>query len=136
MPTYHSRTLSVTIARPWKEVYAFAADPANMAEWAAGLGGDFEPAPDGDGWIANQDGTAIRITFTPPNDFGVLDHDVHTPGGVVHVALRVVPNGSGAEVTFLLLQERAMSDAELERDAAAVQKDLDTLKRLMEDAPR
>lgn len=135
MVTYDSRTLSVSINRPWNEVYAFAADPANMTQWAAGLGSDFAPAADGGGWIAHDPGgNAIRITFTPSNPFGVLDHDVHTPGGIVHVALRVVPNGDGAEVTFLLLQERGMTDDELARDAAAVQKDLDTLKRLMEGA--
>ncbi len=133
MPTHTSRTISVTIERGWQEVYAFAADPANMTQWAPGLGQDFAPAEDGDGWIARDPGGApIRITFTPPNPFGVLDHDVHTPAGIVHVALRVMPNGDGAEVAFLLLQERGMTDADYARDAAAVEKDLQALKRVME----
>jgi hypothetical protein len=130
MITYTSRTVGITIDRPWQEVYAYAADPANMPHWAAGLGSDF--APEGDYWVARQDGNAIRIHFTPNNPHGVLDHDVHTPGGVVHVAMRVMPNGDGADVTFLLLQERGMTDAAFERDAKAVQKDLETLKALLE----
>lgn len=130
MPTVNSRTLSVTIDRPWQEVYGFAADPANMTQWAAGLGADF--SPDGDVWVARQGGEIIRIRFAPRNPFGVLDHDVHVGETVVHVAMRVMPNGDGAEVTFLLLQERSMTDAAFERDAGLVQKDLETLKSILE----
>jgi len=66
MPTYRSRTLSVTIARPWTEVYAYAADPRNMHHWAAGLGQDF--APDGDGWAFHDPGGhRIRLAFTLAN---------------------------------------------------------------------
>ncbi|NGP17907.1 SRPBCC family protein [Devosia aurantiaca] len=130
MPSFKSRTISVTINRDWQEVYAFACDPANMTQWAAGLGNDF--APEGDYWVARQEGNAIRIHFCPINPFGVIDHDVHVGDAVVHVASRVMPNGDGAEVTFLLLQERSMTDAEFERDAGMVQKDLDTLKAILE----
>ena len=130
MTTFKARTLSVTINRDWREVYQFAADPANMAQWAAGLGEDF--SRDGEFWVAHQEGNPIRIHFTPSNPFGVINHDVHVGSDVVHVASRVVPNDSGAEVTFLLLQERGMTNAEFERDAAMVQKDLDALKAILE----
>ena len=131
MPIFRSRTLSVTIAHPWTEVYAYASDPRNMHHWAAGLGQDF--APDGDGWAFHDPGGhRIRLTFTPPNIYGVLDHDVFTPTGVVHSTMRVMPNGEGAEVTFLLLQLPGMTDTEFARDAAAVQKDLETLKGILE----
>jgi hypothetical protein len=131
MPTYPSRTLSVSIDRPWQEVYAYAADPRNMHHWAAGLGTDF--APDGDGWAFHDPGgNRIRLTFTPSNIYGVLDHDVFTPAGVVHSAMRVLPNGDGAEVTFLLLQLPGMTDSEFARDAATVQQDLETLRGILE----
>jgi hypothetical protein len=131
MPTYPSRTLSVSIDRPWQEVYAYAADPRNMHHWAAGLGTDF--APDGDGWAFHDPGgNRIRLTFTPDNIYGVLDHDVFTPAGVVHSAMRVLPNGDGAEVTFLLLQLPGMTDSEFARDAATVQQDLETLRGILE----
>ena len=75
------------------------------------------------------------MRFSPHNTFGVLDHDVFVGDETVHVAMRVMPNGDGAEVTFLLLQAPGQSDAEYSRDAAAVQKDLDTLKALLERKP-
>jgi len=131
MPTYNSRTIGITIARDWRAVYAYAANPANMTQWAAGLGNAF--VEDGDFWVARDPGgNAIRVRFCPPNEFGVLDHDVHVGDAIVHVALRVMPNGDGADVSFLLLQERGMSDADFERDAAAVRKDLAALKRILE----
>ncbi|SFV30962.1 hypothetical protein SAMN05216456_1188 [Devosia crocina] len=132
MSTFKSRTLSVTINRNWRDVYSYAAEPANMVHWAAGLGAGFE----GEGleWKAHgAGGTAVRIRFTQRNEFGVLDHDVFVDGRIVHVPLRVMPNGDGAEVSFLLLQTPDLDDAAFERDAEAVNKDLQTLKAIMED---
>lgn len=132
MPTFPSRTLSITIERPWEQVYAFAANPANMTQWAAGLGSDFHQ--DGNVWEAQAaGGMPVRISFTPDNPFGVLDHDVHVGSDIVHVALRVMPNGTGATVTFLLLQEGAITDEAFERDAQAVRADLEKLKSILEE---
>ncbi len=132
MPTLRSSTLSVSIERPWQEVYAYAADPTNMPRWAAGLGQGFER--DGDDWVFREPGGNLaRLWFTPPNPFGVLDHDVLPAGqDPVHVAMRVMPNGDGAEVTFLLIEAPGMSNADYQRDAAAVMKDLQTLKSILE----
>ena len=131
MPTLKSSTLSVTIDRAWTDVYDYASDPANMSHWAAGLGSGFERS--GDDWMLfDPVGNPIRMRFTERNGFGVLDHDVFVDGQMVHIAMRVVPNGDGAEVTFLLLQGPGQSDAAFLRDAGAVMKDLETLKTLME----
>ncbi len=132
MPTLRSSTLSISIERAWPEVYAYAADPANMPQWAAGLGNGFER--DGDDWLfRDPGGNPARVRFTPPNPYGVLDHDVFPAGqDPVHVAMRVMPNGDGAEVTFLLIETPGMSNADYQRDAAAVMKDLQTLKAILE----
>lgn len=130
MATFPARTLSVDIDRPFDAVYAYAADPANLVRWAPGLGTDFRR--DGEDWLFRQAGETIRLRFTPNNPFGVLDHDVFTPQGVVHVAMRAMPNGDGTTVTFLLLQTPDLDDARLARDAAAVQRDLDALKAILE----
>lgn len=131
MQTLKSRTLSVTIERSWTEVYDYASDPANLTHWAAGLGEGFER--NGDRWtFRDPGGNPVTMTFTETNPYGVLDHDVYVGDQIVHVALRVAPNGDGAEVSFLLLQPPEMSDADIERDAAAVRKDLQTLKGLLE----
>jgi len=37
-----SRHISTSIKRPATEVYDYAANPANLPEWAAGLGGSIE----------------------------------------------------------------------------------------------
>lgn len=130
MATFPARTLSVDIDRPFDTVYAYAADPANLAHWAPGLGSDFRR--EGQDWLFRQAGETIRLRFAPPNPFGVLDHDVHTRNGVVHVAMRAMLNGDGSTVTFLLLQTPDLDDAALARDAAAVQRDLQNLKAVLE----
>ncbi len=76
----------------------------------------------------------MRVRFAPANDFGVIDHTVTLPDGrIVENALRVVPNGDGAEVMFTLLRQPDMDDAAFESDAAHVALDLDTLAKLIED---
>ena len=134
MTTLAARIIHTSIHRGWRAVHAFAAKPENMPLWASGLAAGL--TRDGDDWIA--DGGPIgnvRVRFAPPNDFGIIDHRVTLPDGtVVDNALRVVPNGDGAEVMFTLLRQPAMDDAAFESDAAHVARDLEALKRLMENA--
>jgi hypothetical protein len=131
MTVYPSRTLSVSIDRDWREVYDFASVPQNFARWAAGLGRRFEKA--GEDWSAEDpQGRPLRIRFTPPNAFGVLDHDVVSAAGDSRNPMRVVANGTGAEVLFTVLRTPGMTDEMFGADAAAVQRDLETLKRLLE----
>jgi hypothetical protein len=53
----------------------------------------------------------VRIRFAPRNPYGFLDHDV-TVGSTspVHIPMRVVPNGEGAEFIFTLIRQPGMSD--------------------------
>lgn len=133
MSTLPARIVHRSIARDWRAVYAFAGNPENMPLWASGLASGL--TREGDDWIA--DGGPIgnvRVRFAPPNDFGVIDHTVTLPNGfVVENALRVVPNGDGAEVMFALLRQPDMDDAAFESDAAHVARDLDALAKLMEE---
>ncbi|HVK91296.1 MAG TPA: SRPBCC family protein [Mycoplana sp.] len=127
-----ARIIHCTIACDWREVYGFASRPENMPEWASGLASGL--TPDGEDWIADGGpvGT-VRVRFAPQNAFGVIDHTVAMADGrVVHNALRVVPNGDGAEVMFTLLRLPGMDDAAFEADAAHVARDLQALKDLME----
>ncbi len=134
MSTCQVEIIHTTITRPWRDVYEFARQPRNMARWAAGLAAGLRQ--DGDEWIGDGGPLGdIRVRFTPPNGFGVIDHDVTLPGGLtVHNALRVVPNGSGAEVMFTLIRQPEMDDAMFETDAAAVRRDLAALKSLLEES--
>lgn len=131
MTVYTCRTITVSIDRDWREVYDFASIPQNFQRWAAGLGRRFEGS--GEDWTAEDpDGRPIRIRFSRPNEFGVLDHIVTVGGRETHNALRVVPNATGAEVTFTLLQAPDTSEEAFAADAAAVERDLHSLKSLLE----
>lgn len=126
-----AKIVHITIERNWRDVYAFAARPENMPLWASGLAAGLEP--DGEDWVVHGALGNVRVRFTPPNDFGVLDHLVTLETGLrVHNALRVVPNGSGAEVMFTLLKQPDMSTEQFDSDADWVQKDLIALKERLE----
>jgi hypothetical protein len=92
-----------------------------------------EVRKDGDAWLADAPFGKVRLTFTPTNAYGVLDHDVTLESGVtVHNPMRVVPNGEGSEFTFTLIRRPGMSNEEFAEDGATVERDLKTLKELLE----
>jgi hypothetical protein len=127
-----SRIIHRSVEKPWSHVYDFISDPQNMPRWAAGLAGGLKP--DGEDWIADGGPLGeVRVNFAPVNEFGVVDHVVTLPDGRrVYNALRVTPNGSGAEVSFTLLRLQDMTDEDFEQDARAITADLETLKSLLE----
>ena len=126
-----SRHVSIVIARPAVEVYEYAADPANLPHWAAGLAKG-EATPDGEAVVVDSPMGRVRVTFAPRNPFGVLDHDVVLPSGEsVYNPLRVLNHPEGAELLFTVRQ-RDLSDDEFERDIAAVAADLGRLRELLE----
>ncbi|MEQ8345987.1 MAG: hypothetical protein RIB84_18025 [Sneathiellaceae bacterium] len=126
-----TRVVSQSIERPWQEVYAFAAEPRNMPQWASGLGASLERV-EGD-WVAQGPEGPVRVRFSERNGFGVLDHHVVlAPGVEVLVPLRVLPNGAGAEMQLTLFRQPGMSDAQFAADADWITRDLQTLKRLLE----
>ncbi|WP_214408210.1 SRPBCC family protein [Pseudonocardia lacus] len=129
---FESRHLSVSIARPWREVYDFACEPANLPQWAAGLAGSTVELIDGD-WVTDSPMGRVKVAFTRPNEFGVLDHDVTLPTGeVVNNPVRVFGNGDGCDVVFSVRRRDGMTAADLDGDARLVQQDLQTLRALME----
>jgi carbon monoxide dehydrogenase subunit G len=124
--------VSVYIARPPAAVYEFASDPTNLPRWAAGLA-QSEVRRDGDEWIADAPFGTVRVRFAERNSLGVMDHDVTLASGVtVHNSMRVVPNGDGSELLFTVIRQPGMSDEQFASDQAAVEKDLKTLKGLLE----
>jgi hypothetical protein len=77
--TYPVRHVSVPIQQAFERVNAFLGDPANMAKWASGLGKDFHKIAEHE-WETEGPLGKVRVKFTPPNAFGIIDHDV-TPEG-------------------------------------------------------
>lgn len=135
MSTMQARIVHISIERHWREVARFVLKPENVSQWASGLASGLKPH--GDHWIADGGPLGeIEVRFAPPNDLGVADHEVTLPDGTkVYNALRVAPNGDGAEVAFTLLRMPGTSDADFEADEKHIRKDLETLKGLME-SPR
>ena len=126
-----SRHIAERIERPADEVYAYAADPAHLPEWAAGLGDGIDQV-DGRWFLRAGDGS-VEIAFAPRNEFGVLDHYVTMPTGeTIYVPMRVLADGEASEVVFTLRRLPEMTDEELAHDEAAVVADLLKLKGVLE----
>jgi len=132
MPS-ESRHITAWIARRAADVYDYASNPANIPEWAPGLGSAVENV-DGH-WFVETGMGRVGVVFAERNELGVLDHDVTLPSGeVVHNPMRVVPDGDGSEVEFVLRRRPNMTDEEFARDEGLVQADLTRLKHILEDA--
>lgn len=127
----NARTLAVSIGCAPDQVYDFASDPRNLPRWSI-----FRSATrSGDQWVMDTPDGPVALRFVEANELGVLDHYVKLGSGVeIYVPMRVVPNGEGSEVLFTLLQTLDMSDEEFAEDAKQVERDLATLKAVLEDA--
>ncbi|WP_436530339.1 SRPBCC family protein [Actinoplanes sp. HUAS TT8] len=127
-----SRHVTEYIDRPARVVYEYAAEPANLAHWAAGLGSSIR-REDGRWFVDVPQGGRAEVAFVARNDLGVLDHEVHLPdGGIVYIPVRVIADGENAEVVLTVRRAAGMTDDEFDRDAAAVATDLATLKQILE----
>ena len=125
------RNISVSIHRSPADVYGFIANGENIPRWAAGLGAEVRRA-DRD-WIVRGPLGEVRVRFVQRNELGVADHGVTLPTGeTVNNPIRVIPNGAGSTVIFTILMRAGVSNQEFDEDSQAVQKDLDTLKALLE----
>lgn len=125
------RHVSVSIARAPEEVYRFTYDVSTWVKWAHGLGTSV--TKQGDDWIAHGPLGEVTVRLADENSFGVLDHDVTLPSGqTVRNPLRVLPNGAGSELVFSVFRQPGTTDESFQQDTGAVQRDLQTLKRLLE----
>lgn len=124
--------VSIYIARRPSDIYEFASNPKNLPLWAAGLTSS-EIHWDGTAWVADAPFGKAKIRFVEKNALGVMDHEVELDSGVViHNPMRVVPNGDGSEFIFTLLRQSGMTEEQFAEDKRAVEKDLRTLKEILE----
>ena len=130
MPS-ESKQISEWIDRRAADVYEYASDPANLPQWAPGLGNSVQNV-DGQ-WFVQTPSGPVGFAFVERNEYGVLDHEVTLPSGeVIYNPMRVVPDGDGCEVVFSLRRLPDMSDEDFARDAGLVQADLTRLKHVLE----
>jgi hypothetical protein len=129
--TFITKHISVSIDRPAAQVYEFASNPENLPKWAAGLSGSIRKV--NDDWVAESPMGPVKVKFAEKNEFGVLDHDVIVSSGVtIYNSMRVFPNNDGSELVFTLYRRPEMTDQNFMEDAESVEKDLITLKILLE----
>ena len=84
-------------------------------------------------WFVETGAGRVGVAFAERNELGVLDHDVTLPSGeVVHNPMRVVRDGAGSEVEFVLRRRPEMTDEDFARDEDLVQADLTRLKHILE----
>lgn len=128
---FQSRHVSVFIAAAPDVVYEYACNPARLPEWAAGLADGVRR--EGGRWIAESPLGVVEVRFVPRNEHHVLDHDVVLPDGTVVLnPMRVVAADDGAEVIFTIRRRDGMTVEEFAADVAAVEADLETLRRKVE----
>lgn len=124
-------TLAIQIDCPPDTVARFARDPRNLPRWASAFCRSVSRVRNA--WLAETPQGLVKIRFAPDNDFGVLDHVVTiAPGHEVHVPMRVVPCGAGSVVLFTLLPAATDTEDSRRSDLAAVERDLQTLKQVLE----
>ena len=127
-----ARTFSVSIRLEWKALYERIWHPSVFTQWAAGLANS-ELRQHGETWLADGSDGPITIRFTPHNPFGVMDHVVDPgDGSEIHVPLRIVQNGDGAEVMLTLFRQPGMSNEQYDADIKLINRDLRSLKALFE----
>ena len=127
-----ARTYSVSIRHEWRSLYERIWRPEFFTKWASGLA-ESELRKSGNDWTTDGPEGAIRVHFTPHNDYGVMDHFVDSgDGNVIHIPLRIVQNGDGAEVMLTLFRQPEMTDEKFSADAKWIMRDLRALKDMVE----
>ena len=126
-----SRTLSVSIDSVPAAVYEFVSNPENLPKWARAFCRSVRKS--GKQWIVDTPDGPVGIRFVDTNAFGILDHYVSpAPDVEIYIPMGVVANGSGSEVLLTVFQSPVMSDAKFAEDVRWVERDLRTLKSLLE----
>jgi hypothetical protein len=131
--TQQGITVQVSIEHSLEQAYAFLHQPESFPKWASGLASGL--TRENGKWFGSAPQGKAEITFSEPNPHGVLDHWVKLPDGMeLYIPLRVIANGAGCEVLLTVFRRPDITDEEFVRDQDWVRRDLEALKRLLEDA--
>ena len=126
-----SRTLTISIDCDSKKICKFASNLANLPKWAVTFAKSAKKSKGS--WIVETEQGPFKIRMAKKNTFGILDHYVKPQGAPEFlVPMRVVANAQGSEVIFTLFQLPGMTEENFKRDIGLVEKDLNSLKFIME----
>src|SRR5687768_8345108 len=126
-----SNTLTVSAKCEPEKAYRFVTNPDNLPKWATAFCKSVRKEK-GE-WVVETPQGPAKIRFVATNDLGVADHYVSpAPGVDIYVPMRVVANGAHSEIMVTLFQLADMSDDVYAQDIQWVERDLRTLKRILE----
>lgn len=134
MSLKESIVITQSINLPAKDLYNIFYKPEAFTKWASGPK-SFGLINTNDIWTFQNPPTDadFRMTFTPYNEFGVMDHTVEVDGKqVVFAPMRVFPNGDGCNVQVTLFRQPCVDDERFEQDQMQIRKDLEVLKKVAE----
>jgi hypothetical protein len=132
MLVMNAKNLGISIKCQPKYVYEYITNPENLSEWAKTFSFSVKKSESGE-WIVETPEGEMKIKYVEKNEFGVADHYITTPQGQeIYNPMRVFPNSFGCEVIFTLFQISGISDVKFLEDAELVERDLESLKNVME----
>ena len=125
--------ITVSIDRPYAEVYAFCSEPMSFGRWNLLPGALLEPIGGRDYLVDLPQGRRV-MRFMAPNDLGVLDYEVREPSSQAGMVrpLRLIVNGSGADLQMTWFQQPGVSDEQYRSEVEWLRSDLLRLKTFLE----
>ena len=131
--TNEVRHVTISINQSADKVYNFIADAKNFPRWAPGFCKSIHPTEQKNLWGVNTTAGKGTVRFVERNEFRVLDHYVNIESmPEVYMPMRVLENKEGCELVLSVFKFPGVNDHNFSADIEAVQKDLNSLKFLME----
>jgi hypothetical protein len=130
----NSVVITVSIARPYAEVYDFCADPMNFGRRNALPGAEMEPVGGTDYKVELPQGRRI-MRFMRRNPYGILDYEVFNEDGTADGPLRplrLVRNESGADLQMTWFHLPSLTNERFASEVEWVRSDLLRLKSFLE----
>jgi uncharacterized protein YndB with AHSA1/START domain len=129
MPTIRSVTRSISIQAPPSAVLDVVADARTLPDWAPGFARSVRP--EGSHWIVDTGAGEALIDLAVSRERGTVDIvSVEEPRRGVFT--RVLANGDGSEYLFTQFFPDSATDADVQRQVAVVEGELETVRRLIE----
>ena len=125
-------TKAVAIDRAPDKVFAFLADAANWPRWAVVNVLDIARADEPGWWRMTTPRGPGRLRIAAEAARGLLDHEFVSDEAHWQVPARVVANGRGTLFMMTFFQPKGFADPVFDQQIALVDRELATLKSVLE----
>ncbi|MGH7033929.1 MAG: hypothetical protein ACREFL_09395 [Stellaceae bacterium] len=133
--TVRSVTKTVRLDCDLEKAPAFLADPGNWPRWAVVNVKSTSRSGDPPWWDMVTPHGTVKLRLRADRHHGILDHDFVDAQASLSVPARLVRNGEGAEFMITFFQPPGFSDDFFDRQIALVDRELTTLKAILEAEP-